>query len=306
MTRRRILVIKHGALGDIVLATGPFAAIRRHHQADEIALLTTAPYGAWLGGSPYFDRICLDARPAWWNAAGWLAIRRRLTQGGFDRVYDLQTSRRSSRYFAMLPRRARPQWSGIARGCSHPDADADRDRLHTIERQRGQLAAAGIATVPPPDVAWAAADLSRFALGDFVLLVPGGSAHRPEKRWPLARYQDLARLASAAGLTPVAVGGPAERDLGAALAAAVPGARDLTGETSLNELASLARQARWAVGNDTGPMHLAAAAGCRAIVLFSAASDPALTAPRGPAVTVLGRPDLAPLEAEEVMRALES
>ena len=304
MTARRILVIKHGALGDIVLATGPFAAIRQHHRSDEITLLTTAPYGAWLGGSPYFDRVSLDARPAWWNVAGWLAVRRWLIAGSFDRIYDLQTSQRSSRYFALLPRRARPQWSGIARGCSHPDPDPDRDRLHTIERQRGQLGAAGIAAVPPPDVAWAQADLSRFALGDFVLLVPGGSAHRPEKRWPLARYQDLARRASAAGLAPVAVGGPAERELGAALAAAVPGVRDLTGETSLDELASLARRARWAVGNDTGPMHLAAAAGCRAIVLFSAASDPALTAPRGPAVTVLRRPDLAGLAAEEVMQAL--
>lgn len=304
MTARRILVIKHGALGDIVLATGPFAAIRRHHAGDEITLLTTAPYGDWLGRSPYFDRIAIDERPGWWNLAGLLALRQRLIAGGFARVYDLQTSGRSSRYFQLLLPGRRPQWSGIAWGCSHPDADPDRDRLHTIERQRGQLAAAGIAEVPPPEISWAAADPARFALADFALLVPGGSAHRPEKRWPLAHYQDLARRALGAGLTPVAIGGAAERDLGATLAAAVPGVRDLTGETSLDELASLARRARWAVGNDTGPMHLVAAAGCRAIVLFSAASDPALTAPRGPAVTVLRRAALAGLSADEVMRAL--
>ena len=305
MTQARILVIKHGALGDIVLATGPFAAIRRHHPGAEITLLTAPAYGDWLGRSPYFDRVAIDARPPWWHIGGWLAIRRWLVAGGFARIYDLQTSRRSSRYFQLLPRRARPEWSGIARGCSHPDADPGRDRLHTIERQRGQLAAAGIAEVPPPDLSWAAADIAPFALAaPFALLVPGGAPHRPQKRWPLAHYRHLAELALRRGLVPVVVGGAAETPLGQALAAAVPGARDLTGATGFDALASLARAAVWAVGNDTGPMHLLAVAGCRALVLFSAASDPALTAPRGPAVAVLRRPDLATLDPAEVAASL--
>jgi ADP-heptose:LPS heptosyltransferase len=302
----RILVIKHGALGDIVLATGPFAAIRRQHPDAEINLLTTRPYGEWLGGSGYFDLVWVDDRPAPWDLLGWLALRRWLIQGRFDRVYDLQTSSRSSRYFRLLPRRARPLWSGIARGCSHPDSDPDRDRHHTIDRQRGQLAAAGIASVPPPDLAWATADISRFDLAaPFALLVPGGSAHRLEKRWPIAHYQDLARRAASGGIIPVVIGGAAERPLGAAIRDAAPEARDLTGDTGLNELASLARAARWAVGNDTGPMHLIAACLCRAIVLFSAASDPALTAPRGDHVTILRRADLAALAAAELAVVLE-
>jgi ADP-heptose:LPS heptosyltransferase len=302
---RRILVIKHGALGDIVLATGPFAAIRRDHKGAEITLLTTQPFADWLGRSSYFDRVWIDARPAAWQIGGWLALRRRLIGGNFDRVYDLQTSQRSSRYFHLFPRRGRPQWSGIARGCSHPDPDPDRDRKHTLDRQRGQLAACGIAPVPPPDLAWAEADVTRFALGaNFVLLVPGGAAHRPDKRWPIAHYQELARWAAARGLQPVVLGGAGERALGDAIRIAEPSAIDLTGATGLDDLASLARRARWAVGNDTGPMHLAAATGCRAIVLFSSASDPDLTAPRGAGVTVLRRSDLAGLAPGTVEDAL--
>jgi len=303
--KRRILVIKHGALGDIVLATGPFAAIRRHHPDDEIMLLTTRPYGEWLGRSGFFDLVWIDDRPAGWNLLGWLSLRRWLIQGDFDRVYDLQTSSRSSRYFQLLPRRARPQWSGIAPGCSHPDPDPDRDRRHTIDRQRGQLAACGIDSVPPPDLAWAKADIARFDLtAPFALLIPGGSAHRPEKRWPIAHYQAIARHAVASGIVPVVIGGMAERALGEAIRATVPEARDLTGDTSFDELASLAREARWAVGNDTGPMHLIAACLCPSVVLFSAASDPALTAPRGDRVTILQRAvlaDLAPAEVEAVL-----
>jgi len=58
------------------------------------------------------------------------------------------------------------------------------------------------------------------------------------------------------------------------------------------------------VGNDTGPMHLLAAAGCPAVVLFSRASDPALCAPRGPCVRVLRRPDLADLDVTAVLDVL--
>lgn len=299
----RILVIRLGALGNIVQSLGPFAAIRAHHADAEITVLTRAPYADWLGGSPYFDRVWIDAAPAWWDLPGWWRVRRRLIDGEFDRVYDLQTSTRSNRYFALLPRRARPEWSGIARGCSHPDSDPAHNRHHDIERQRGQLAPAGIAAVPDADLAWTDGDLARFALpAPIALLVPGSAPHRPAKRWPLARYADLAGRLRVRGLTPVTVGGADARDLGRDLAAA--GALDLTGRTSLGEVAALARRATLAVGNDTGPMHLIAAAGCRSIVLFSRASDPALCAPRGRQVEVLRYPDLADLAVEDVEKII--
>jgi ADP-heptose:LPS heptosyltransferase len=86
--------------------------------------------------------------------------------------------------------------------------------------------------------------------------------------------------------------------------AVAPAARDLTGQTTLGDVASLARAAVVAVGNDTGPMHLVATAGCRSIVLFSRDSDPGLCAPRGPDVTVLRRPSLAGLAPAEVLPLL--
>src|SRR5215218_1474964 len=94
----RILVVKLGAFGNIILSLGCFAAIRRHHPQAEISLLTTAPYKDWLATAPWFDRVLVDQRPAWWNLPGVLRLRRMLAGGRFDCVYDLQTSSRSSRY----------------------------------------------------------------------------------------------------------------------------------------------------------------------------------------------------------------
>jgi ADP-heptose:LPS heptosyltransferase len=301
----RILVLKLGALGNVILSLGPFAAIRQHHAADHITLLTTQPWALFLSSSPYFDAVLIDERPAWWNLPGWLRLRRQLIAGRFDRVYDLQTSARSSRYFHLFPQHARPEWSGIAHGCSHPDRNPNRNHLHDIDRQFDQLRAAGVTEAPPADLTWTRGDLTPFALPDrFALLVPGSSAHRLLKRWPAAHYASLASALLTRGLTPVILGTGEERSLAREICAAMPHAVDLTGRTSLPDLASLARAASLAIGNDTGPMHLIAAAGCSSVVLFSRDSDPALTAPRGRSVTVLRRPDLATLDVATVLAAL--
>ena len=93
--RQRILVIKHGALGDFVLATGPFQAIRDHHAEDHITLLTTAPFEGMARAGGWFDDIWLDSRPKVWQIGAWFELRARLNQSGYSRVYDLQTSSRS-------------------------------------------------------------------------------------------------------------------------------------------------------------------------------------------------------------------
>jgi ADP-heptose:LPS heptosyltransferase len=292
----RILVIKLGALGDFVQATGPMAAIRRHHPEARVTLMTTRPLAELAEASPFVDEVWYDERPPAWRLDALLALRRRLRGAGFARVYDLQTSDRSGWYFRLLLPDP-PEWSGIAAGASHPHRNPARDQMHTLDRQAEQLRDAGIAEVSPPDVAWAASDISRFALpSPYVLLVPGGSAHRPEKRWPAPRYAALAAALARAGIEPVAVGGPAERALGPALAPA----RDLVGRPSLRDLVGLARGALRTIGNDTGPTHLAVAAGSPATVLYSDASDPALTAPRGRDVRILRRDRLDRLDVDEV------
>ncbi len=303
----RVLVIKHGALGDWVLATGCFAAIRRHHPSAHIALLTT-PALADLGGRcGWFDEIWTDERASLLaGPLAWIGLRRRLIQSEFTRVYDLQTSCRTGVYFRLLPRRRRPEWSGIAAGCSHPHRNPRRRFMHTVARQAEQLGLAGIGDVPAPTLAWLDADIDALAPpGAFALIVPGGSAHRPEKRWPLERFAELARLLSARGTSPVLIGAAAETPVLDAIARRAPGAIDLGGRTGLGQIAALARRATCAVGNDTGPIHIAATVGSPTVALFGAASDPAQSGPCGEAVTVLRRVPLAGLPVADVIAAAE-
>jgi ADP-heptose:LPS heptosyltransferase len=300
-TPTRILVIKFGAFGNIVLSMGAFAAIRAHHPTAEITVLTTPPYADWLRAAPYFDRVMVADRVRWWDVRALWRLRGEFAAAEFSRVYDLQTSGRSSRYLWFFPFDRRPEWSGVARGCSHPDLDPDRDDLHDMDRQAGQLRQAGIDAVPAPDLSWCVGNIGRFGLsGPLALLIPGSSARRPGKRWPAARYGALAVALRTRGLTPVVIDSESE----GGLARACPAAVDLTGRTAPGDLCDLGRTAAVAIGNDTGPTHLMAVVGCPTITLFSHDSDPALCAPRGTWTRVLRRPDLATLTVAEVLAEL--
>ena len=320
MARRevqKILVIKLSALGDFVLALAAMKRIRLAHPKAHITLLTTPPFEALAKASPYFNAVFTDGRPE--GFAAWMALRRRLRAAGYNRVYDLQTSSRSNRIFQMLRPRP-PAWSGIAFGCAMPHKNRLRNQMHTLERQADQLMYAGIwpdaptapGTAPGPDLSWVLA----LAPGErpptlgvkpkpYVMFVPGGSAHRPEKRWPVENYGELARILYARGLDIVVIGGPQEAALAQSIQREAPRTRDLTGRTDFARIAVLGAKAALAVGNDTGPLHLAAAAGAPTVVLFSGASDPSLSAPRGK-VAVLQAEKLSQLPVAQVAQAVAS
>lgn len=311
---RRVLVIKLGALGDFVQALAAMRRIREAHAGAEITLLTTPPYAALGAASPYVDAVETDGRPKGLKVAAMVA---RIRRAGYDRIYDLQTSSRSSFYFQLL-RPDPPEWSGVAAGCSHPHRNPDRDRMHTLERQADQLRDAGVwpdaptapGTAPPPDLGWmVAADAPErrpawFDLNPpYALLIPGGSPHRLDKRWPAGRYARLAKRLADAGLSVGVIGGAAEAAVAREVKEGSAAAHDLTGKTDFAQIAALAARAALVVGNDTGPTHLAAAAGAPTLALFSAASEPALCAPRGARVQVLREPLLEHLRLDTVADA---
>src|ERR1700761_1988613 len=156
--QENILIVKLGAFGNIVLSMAAFAAIRRHHANARISVLTGASYADWLRTFPYFNEVLVAPRPSVIGGPSKRRLRDMLTAGAFSRVYDLQTSGRSSRYFALFPAKHRPEWSGIAFGCALPDRDPRRNVLHAVDRQQGQLRQAGIRKFPPADLSWCQGD----------------------------------------------------------------------------------------------------------------------------------------------------
>ena len=312
---KKVLVIKLGDLGGFVMALAAMKRIREAHPKARINLLTTPPYEALAKSSPYFNAVETDGRPSGFGE--WLALIGRLRGAHYDRVYDLQNNGQSNSYFRML-RPFPPQWSGTAPGASHAQKRRVREQMHTLERHADQLRIAGIwpdaptdpGSAPPPDLSWILrrAPEQRPVAGGvkarpIALLVPGGSARKKDKRWPIERYADLAAALNTVGFDIVVIGGPEESALARAIQHKVQ-ARDLTGRTDFAQLAMLGARATLAVGNDTGPLHLIAAAGAPTLALFSKSSDPVLDGPRGH-VNVLQADNLTKLSVAEVARACQ-
>ena len=311
---KKILVIKLSALGDFVLALAAMKKIRQVHKRAHITLLTTPPFEGLAKACPYFNAVETDGRPS--GLGEWMALRKRLKAARYDRVYDLQTSAQSGRIFHMLAPFP-PEWSGIAAGCALPHKNPDRNHMHTLERQADQLKYAGIwpdaptepGAAPGPDLSWVLPKPSQLRpvpggvrRRPYALFIPGGSAHRLDKRWPAERYGQLGKMLSERGYDIVIIGGLQESALARQIQRYVGQARDLTGRTDFAKVAMLGAKAALVVGNDTGPLHLAAATGAPTVVMFSSASDPELAAPRGH-VTVLRADNLAELPVSAVLQA---
>lgn len=257
---KKILVIRHGAFGDIVQADGVLRDIRAYHPDAEIVLLTTPPFRRLLERCPHVNRLMMDERAPWTQFGKFLALRKALRAEEFSRVYDLQSSGRTKFYRrALLP--------GI------PWSDnRDFNGLPTRECYKLQLEREGVPALHSlnPDVSWMIEDISPLLAAEgvkpgYVFLIPGCSAKHPQKRWP--HYAELARELIACGYQVVTAPGPDELDL----AKNIPGHVLLGPKGFLGwfELAGAISQADFVVGNDTGPSHVAACLGKPGLVLFS-------------------------------------
>jgi ADP-heptose:LPS heptosyltransferase len=298
-------------LGDIVLSLPAMRAIRAFHPNARITLQTTPPWAGFLRASPYADDVSDDGRPR--GVLAGLALARRVRRARYELVYDLQNSERTALLFWLLQPGA-PAWNGTAPGASHcKPALRGPLKKHAVERFAELMALTGIPAESAqtiPDVSWAiplGKSPAAFGLdGPFLMIAAAASAGRSVKRWPSDRFAAMARLAAGEGLTPVFVGAARERAALDEIVGAVPGARNLAGDTTLFDLASLAAGARGAIGNDTGPVFLAAAAGAPTLVLYSRHSlHPDLCAPRGPGgVLPVRRHELSEIEVGDAADGL--
>lgn len=307
---KRILVIKLGALGDIFAATSAFEAIRRHHASDHITLLTTPPYGNLAQQLGYFDEIWFDDRVKLTQPKSLWNFRNKLRSKSFNRVYDLQMVDRTNFYYYLIRScltiaGQHPEWVGTAWGASHRYHLPHAPTYHQ-DRLRNLLAIAGISPLPPLDLTRFAGDIHTFPVKfPYVLFAPGASqAHRRTKCWPLERYAEIAAALLKAGLTPVIVGSPDEDN--SIITDQCPEAVDLTGKTKLMDIITLATHAAFAIGNDTGPMHIASTCLCPVLVLFFGKNDPNAGGPRGVFYHHLYAPEKEKLPLGTVLELLPS
>jgi ADP-heptose:LPS heptosyltransferase len=280
---RRIAVLRANALGDLVVALPALDALRAAYPAAEITLLGRAHHVALLGdGRGPVDRVV--ALPD--GTVGDEAVRepgldrdallRDIASPGFDVALQMHGGGRNSNPLV------RALGARVTAGSRTPDAPS-LDRWVSYEAWQSEVAryldvvslvgARPVGVEPrlivrDEDRTACAAELPHLGSGSYVVVHPG--ATDPRRRWPVASFVAAVRALAAARdeLRFVVTGTAAEADLIAGVAAAVPDRTIVADRVSINALFGLLAGADLVLSNDTGPLHLAVAAGRPTVGLF--------------------------------------
>ena len=306
----RILVIKHGGLGDLFMLMDSFEAIRRHHASAHITLLTGPAYQSMLAHCPFFDVIHVDARQSYLRLGYLRSIQRIINGNGqpFDRIYDLQCSGRTRFYFKYLLTSPRPEWVGKAPGCSHPRPVAD-GVMHPNALYREQLLFAGVQPVGRPNLNWLEPPVGcpQFSV-PYVCLIPSCSKQHPEKRWHVSGYVELIEWLSQHGVHSVLLGHGDDANMINAIVSRLSASAlvtNLCNQSPLAVIVELARHAQFVLGSDTGPLQIAAMLAPHVILLHSTQVKPAEhVRPISDSVDMLGVYDLSVYPASDVIQVV--
>ncbi len=286
----RILIVKLGAIGDIVHTLPALAALRRGLPNAYLAWAVERGGGAkLLQDNPALDDLIeLDMR-GWrkglWRPATWSAVKQvveRMHAGQFDMTLDFQGLLKS----AYVASRARPRMSvGFANDAlREPQAARFYDRQvqvddsgHIIKKNLSLAAALGCDVSGAYEFPMGLPDeVTRKAerLNDeqpFALLNPGGGW--PTKLWTTAGFAAVAdRLWETYGMRSLVTYGPGEAAMAQDIVEQAKTGKAQLYDATLKELWAVARYSKLFIGGDTGPMHIAAAAGAPIVALFGPTS----------------------------------
>jgi lipopolysaccharide heptosyltransferase I len=290
-----VAIVKLSSLGDVIHALPVARALREATPEARLTWIVEVREAAILERHPDLDGVVAVDTRAWrrhlWSREGSAAVgqaiarlRQRLAAGRFDVAIDLQGLLKSGALTALT--RARRRIGFAAGRCREPlsalftncRVTPPATARHVVEQNCALLAPLGVSDVKPvfaiPTDPVAEQRIDRFLVEAgvgtherLVALVP--TARRPQKRWPLAHVRAVAdRLALEAGLRVLVVWGPGELETARLAATGLVSRPLLAPPTDLAELTALLRRCAVVVGADTGPVHLAAAAGVPAVGLY--------------------------------------
>ncbi|MFU8856519.1 MAG: lipopolysaccharide heptosyltransferase II [Deferrisomatales bacterium] len=275
----RILVVQTAFLGDVVLTTPLFRALRRLHPAARLEVLVTPEAAPLLEEDPHLDEILVYAKKA---GEGFLSILGKVRARRFDLLLAPHRSHRTAllSLLSRVPLRVGFADAGFSR-CYHRRIPRPL-ALHEVDRNLELLR--GLGARPEPGdrvlhVGYTAAEEAQVAEvlaqagvhpGQRLAALCPGSVW-PTKRWHPEGFGGVGRGLEERGLRVVVLGGPEDRELAQAVCDRIgPSAVRVAGTTPLKALAAWMDRVELLVTNDSSPVHVASARSTPTVAIFGA------------------------------------
>jgi ADP-heptose:LPS heptosyltransferase len=285
---KALVVAAGGGIGDVLLATPVMRALRSRYET--VVALTASAHRDVLAGNPDLTAVWLDEGP-------FPALAGRIAEARFDAaVVTWATLRAAALPFAgRVPERvgqSRRLYSALFTRRVEVRSERGDHATHWTQILLDYARALGCDVADATPV-FAVPEAARGSLArllrdegvaePYVVLHPTRGIAAARERWPVARLAELGRaLRAANGAQLVVTGGAGDRPIAEAVAQGAGGI-SLGGKATLAEFGALAERALGVVAMDSGPMHLAAAAGAPTVGIFALQSDePSRWAPLGP------------------------
>jgi lipopolysaccharide heptosyltransferase I len=289
------LIVRLGALGDIVHTIPAVAALRRGYPDARIDWVVDARHAPFAELVQPVDRIIRLEKT---TVNAWVDLVRRLRPYRYDVALDFQGLMKSA-VLARASGAARVVgfsiWHLREKGARpfYSEVDSGEPAPHVIGKNLSLLSTVGITSAeiefPLARSSSPALEAVRREAGGapFALINPG--AAWPNKRWPAARFGEVAAFVrEVRGLVPFVLWGPAEEALARDVIAASANAARLAPATTMADLLELSRAASLMVSGDTGPLHIAGAAGTPLVAIFGP-TDPDRNGPWAKEDVVISR-----------------
>ena len=304
-----ILIIKHGALGDLIQANGAIKDIKEHYINRKVFLLTSEPYAIFMSECPYLDGVIIDKRLPRWNLFFLYKLKKLLSKYNFSKVIDLQNSSRTNFYKKFILKGK--EWSSSLETLKPGQTKRDFDNHPVLDRMELQLKKDNIPTKYTKDIdlSWAYEDLTslieKFTNRDYILVFPFCSKKHQNKKWPFFKdlisqirreYKNHYSILIAPGSDEI--NDAKELNANVVLENGEP--------IDIKKLISLIKGSKFVVANDTGPAHIASHLKRKGLVLFGSHTSAKKVSIENQNFRALSVDNLFDLDVNTVMKEIKA
>jgi ADP-heptose:LPS heptosyltransferase len=287
-----ILIIKHGALGDLIQADGIIKSIRYEHKNAKLVLLTSKKFINLMSMCPYIDDQLIDNRSSFLNIFSLINLYKNLKKYNFKIIYDLQNSQRTYMYRKYLFKKI--NWVTTDRK-DHPISG-----LRGLEEMLRKYFV-NSKNIFRPDISWLATDTKNIIkknkiLSRYIVLLPGSSKKNPLKRWPY--FVDLAKLLISKRYEVITILGPEELEMNCSF----PG--HVLENLDWSQLSGIIKNSHFVIGNDSGPSHIASCLNKKGLAIFGSSTSAIRSELKRGKFEILKVENLADLTAYEVLKVM--
>jgi ADP-heptose:LPS heptosyltransferase len=252
---KKILIIKHGSLGDIVFSLEPILAIQNKFDDSVIDLVTEEKFISFFKKIKMFDQFIIDNRAGLFST---LSIITKIISGKYDLIIDLQNSNRTNLYHFFIKIFSRSRINGSRSFVHDRYVIPPQGTESPMQGLFNQLKLLDIDKIDP-DFSWLVSDKEdqSFANKEVILVIPGVSKSGQSKQWSPTKYQQLCSLLESKGYYICLVGTKHDAESFQPILEHCKNIINLIDKSPPEIIYSVASKSKLIISNDTGPGHIA-------------------------------------------------